>query len=127
MERFRKTTVANKLAARFEAAYRECSSPDRELAARARGTQAAIEYISIGFGFGVLQSLTCSRFMQEDGVTPSRLTKTTLYKAVLSRVAALPGFYRGNGYDQVTGKGEEANEQYGEWRYLLDIADEYSQ
>jgi hypothetical protein len=124
MERFSKTTVANKLASRFEFAYKDCSSPDRELAARARGTQAAIEYLSVGFDLGVCQPFTYKRF-EKDG-KPVRFSKAAMLAAILEKVLYDRRFDRGNGYDQVDGKGEALNEQYAEWRYLLDIASEYA-
>lgn len=124
MERFSKLTVRKALARRFESAYKEVSSPDRDWAARARGVQAAIEYLSVGFDLEVCRPLDCKRFVYGNG-KPMRLTKETLAAMILARVSALPGFDSGNGYAQVTGNGEMLNEKYGEWRYLLDIAAEY--
>lgn len=124
MARFCKSTLHNALAVRFESAYKEVSSPDRERAARARGVQAAVEYLSVGFDLGVCQAFDCKPFLDGTG-KQIRLTKEALASRIRDRVSALPGFDNGNGYAQVAGKGVQANEPYGEWRYLMDIAAEY--
>lgn len=58
----------------------------------------------------------------------ARFSKTTLAAEVFKRIHRLEcdfNFERGNGYAQVTGKGDELNRAYGEFHALLDLAQEF--
>ena len=58
----------------------------------------------------------------------TRFSKRTAGSLLWAKVHALErqwGFDRGNGYDQVTGRGEAINRAYGEYTALRELADQW--
>lgn len=58
-------------------------------------------------------------------MTRPRFSRATLAAHIARQVANLPAFSSKDGWNQVNGKGEDANRNYGAWRALLDLADEF--
>ena len=54
-----------------------------------------------------------------------RFSKATLAEYIRERLNNLPAFDRGNGWAQVKGKGEDASRSYGEYRILIQLADDF--